>query len=198
MAAAIEMYFDVASPYAYLALNQIEDLAARNQRAVIYKPMLLGKVFEATGNRMPAAVPAKGKYMMSDLQRWSAYYGVPFRFPSVFPVNSKLVQRIAAVLPAEQIGEWARAAGHAYWAEDRDIGAPEGLQQVFEALGWEAAPLLAQAESDAAKTRLRALTEEAVERGVFGAPSFFVGDAMFWGCDRLGLLEHHLQGERAA
>lgn len=195
---AIELYFDVASPYAYLALTQIEDLAARHQRELVYKPMLLGKVFEATGNRMPAAVPAKGKYMMSDLQRWSAYYGVPFRFPSIFPVNSKLAQRIAAVLPAAQVGDWARSAAQAYWAEDRDIGSAEGLQPAFDALGWEAAPLLEQAESEAARTRLRALTEEAVARGVFGAPTFFADDAMFWGCDRLGLLEHHLSSSRAA
>ena len=195
---AIEMYYDVASPYAYLALTQIEALAARHQRELVYKPMLLGKVFEATGNRMPAAVPAKGKYMMGDLQRWAAFYGVPFRFPSVFPVNSKTAQRIAAILPAEQVGDWARAAAHAYWADNLDIGAPEGLQPAFDTLGWDPAPLLAESESGAAKTRLRELTEEAVARGVFGAPSFFVGDAMFWGCDRLGLLEHHLSNARAA
>jgi 2-hydroxychromene-2-carboxylate isomerase len=192
------MYYDVASPYAYLALTRIEDLAARHQRTLVYKPMLLGKVFEATGNRMPAAVPAKGKYMMSDLERWAAYYGVPFRFPSVFPVNSKTAQRIAAILPAHQVGDWARAAARAYWAENQDIGTPEGLQPAIDALGWQAAPLLEQAESEVAKTRLRELTEEAVDRGVFGAPSFFVGEAMFWGCDRLGLLEHHLSGARAA
>lgn len=194
----IEMYFDVASPYAYMALTQIEGLAARHQRELVYKPILLGKVFEATGNRMPAAVPAKGKYMIGDLQRWSAYYGVPFGFPSVFPVNSKIAQRIAAILPAEQVGDWARAAAHAYWGENRDIGTPEGLQPAFDALGWDPAPLLAEVESDGAKARLRELTEEAVTRGVFGAPTFFVDDAMFWGCDRLGLLEHHLSSAQAA
>ena len=195
---AIEMYYDVASPYAYLALTQIEDLAARHQCEIAYKPMLLGKVFETTGNRMPAAVPAKGKYMMSDLQRWAAYYGQPFHFPSVFPVNSKMAQRIAAILPAAQVGDWARAAARVYWGDNQDIGTPEGLQPAFDALGWEATPLLEQAESDAAKARLRELTEEAVARGVFGAPTFFVGDAMFWGCDRLGLMEHHLSSARAA
>lgn len=194
----IDFFFDAASPYTYLAATQIDDIAARHGRSVVYKPMLLGKVFEATGNRMPAAVPAKGKYMMGDLQRWAAYYGVPFAFPTVFPVNSKLAQRIACVLPGEQVGQWAREIMHSYWVEGHDIGTAEGIRTASERMGLDGDALIAEAEAEPAKTRLRTFTEEAVERGVFGAPTFFVDDAMFWGCDRLGLLEHHLGHARAA
>jgi len=194
----IDFYYDPASPYTYLAATQIEALAARHSAQVAWKPMLLGKVFEATGNRMPAAVPAKGKYMMGDLQRWAAHYGVPFAFPKTFPVNSKLPQRIACQVPAERAGDWAKAVMQAYWAEGHDIGTPEGVRHAAAAIGLDADALVKHAEDPEVKERLRAVTEEAVNRGVFGAPTFFVGEAMFWGCDRLVLLEEHLRQAQAA
>lgn len=194
----IEFFYDPASPYTYLAATQIEGIAERNLASVVYRPMLLGKVFEATGNRMPASVPAKGKYMMGDLQRWAIFYGVDFAFPKVFPINSKLPQRVACLIPDDRAGEWARTIMRTYWADGIDIGAPEGVRAAAQAMGLDADALIAQADSDTARDALRGHTDEAIARGAFGAPTFFVGDAMFWGCDRLTLLEHHLAGQRAA
>lgn len=194
----IEFFFDPVSPYSYLAATQLDALAQRCSATVTYKPMLLGKVFQATGNSMPAAVPAKGKYMMTDLQRWADFYGVPFRFPSVFPTDSKLAQRIACLLPEAQRPDWTKTVMRTYWVDGKDIGKPEGVRAALHALDMDAEPLLEAAGSDAAKEALKAFTDEAVARGVFGAPTFFVGDAMFWGCDRLQLLEHHLTQSHAA
>jgi 2-hydroxychromene-2-carboxylate isomerase len=190
----IEFYWDSASPYTYLAATQIEALAARHGASVVWKPFLLGKVFEATGNRAPATIPAKGKYLFQDLRLWAQHYGVPFRFPKVFPVASLGSLRIACALPEADIGRWALAVMQAYWSEDRDIGQPEILKAVAASLGWDGDDLLARAQTQPVKDRLKANTEEAVQRGVFGAPTFFIGKTMFWGNDRFELMEEVLSG----
>ncbi|MGB1561635.1 MAG: 2-hydroxychromene-2-carboxylate isomerase [Sinimarinibacterium flocculans] len=197
-AAQIEFYWDSASPYTYLAATQIEALAARHGASVVWKPFLLGKAFEATGNRAPATIPAKGKYLFQDLRLWAQHYGVPFLFPSVFPVASLGSLRVACTLADADIGRWALAVMQAYWTEDRDIGQPDVLKAVAATLGWDGEALLAQAQTPAAKDRLKANTAEAVERGVFGAPTFFVGKTMFWGNDRFELMEEVLSGRLAA
>ncbi|SFF49071.1 2-hydroxychromene-2-carboxylate isomerase [Fontimonas thermophila] len=190
----IEFFWDSASPYTYLAATQIETLAARHGAAVVWKPFLLGKAFEATGNRPPATIPAKGKYLFQDLQLWARYYGVPLRFPSVFPVASLTSLRIACALPDADVGVWARAVMTAYWTRDQDIGQPEVLKNVIGELGWDADALLARAQDPAVKDKLRANTDEAIARGVFGAPTFFIGHHMFWGNDRFVLMEAVLAG----
>ncbi|MES0872641.1 2-hydroxychromene-2-carboxylate isomerase [Sinimarinibacterium thermocellulolyticum] len=194
----IEFYWDSASPYTYLAATQIEALAARHGARVVWKPFLLGKAFEATGNRMPAAVPAKGRYLYKDVALWAQHYGVPFKFPKVFPVASLASLRIACALAEADVGRWALAVMQAYWSQDQDIGQPEVLKAVAGSLGWDGEALLAQAQTQPVKDRLKANTDEAVRRGVFGAPSFFVGDTLFWGNDRLELLEGVLSGRLAA
>lgn len=195
----IEFFWDAASPYTYLAATQIEALAARTGARLEWKPFLLGKVFEATGNRMPASVPAKGKYLFGDVKLWAKYYGVPFTFPKVFPVNSLLAQRVGcAAIGAGRGEDYARAVMAAYWGEGRDIGQREELERVCTSLGLDAASLLAQAAEPPAKDLLRANTEEANRRGAFGAPTFFVGEQMFWGNDRLPLMEAMLKGRLAA
>lgn len=194
----IDFYYDPASPYTYLAATQLPAIAARHDAQVRYRPMLIGKVFEATGNRMPASVPAKAQYMMGDLKRWAAYFDEPFTFPKHFPINSMLPQRVACAVDDEQAADWALAVMRAYWVDGHDIGQPDGVRAAAAALGWDADALLQKAQDQAVKDRLRAITDEAVTRGVFGAPTFFLGDAMFWGCDRLPLLEHHLARPQAA
>jgi 2-hydroxychromene-2-carboxylate isomerase len=195
----IEFFWDAASPYTYLASTQIEPLAARAGVGLVWKPFLLGKVFEATGNRMPAAIPAKGKHLFQDVSRWGQLYGVPVSFPKVFPVNSVLALRagIAAGLQGRGAA-FAKAVMRAYWGEGRDIGQPEVVAAAAVAAGLDGAALLAQAQEQPVKDQLRANTEEAVRRGAFGAPSFFVGEHLFWGNDRLVLLEQFLCGKLAA
>jgi len=199
MERSIEFFWDAASPYTYLASTQIEALAQRAGVAVVWKPFLLGKVFEATGNKMPAAIPAKGKHLFQDVQRWAQHYGVPVGFPKVFPVNSVAALRCAIAAAAQGKGAgYAKAVMKAYWADGQDISLPAALAAAAAAVGLDGAALLAQTQDPAVKDALRANTEEAVRRGAFGAPTFFVGDDMFWGNDRLVLLEEFLRGKIAA
>ena len=195
----IEFFWDAASPYTYLAATQIEPVVARAGAKLVWRPFLLGKVFEATGNRMPASVPAKAKHLFCDVQRWAQHYGVPVAFPKVFPVNSVLALRAGIAASAQGRGaEFARAVMKAYWADGTDISQPEAVSAIAAAVGLDGAALLLQAQEQPVKDQLRANTEEAVRRGAFGAPTFFVGEQMFWGNDRLVLLEEFLCGKIAA
>jgi len=194
----IEFFWDAASPYTYLAATQIDALAQRCGGSLQWRPFLVGKAFEATGNRAPAMIPAKGKYLFKDLRLWAKHYGVPLFFPRVFPVNSLMAQRIACALPPEQVGDWAKAVMTAYWTKDVDISQAEVLKGIAASIGLDDDALLAATQDPAVKDRLRANTDEAVERGAFGAPTFYVGEQMFWGNDRLVLMEEYLNGKLAA
>lgn len=194
----IEFFWDAASPYTYLAATQIEPVMARAGATLVWRPFLLGKVFEATGNRMPAAVPAKAKHLFCDVQRWAQHYGVPVAFPKVFPVNSVLALRAGIAASAQGRGaEFAGAVMKAYWADGVDISQPEAVGAIAAMVGLDGPALLLQAQEQPVKDQLRTNTEEAVRRGAFGAPTFFVGEQMFWGNDRLVLLEEFLGGKIA-
>lgn len=193
----VEFFWDVTSPYTYLAATRIEDVAAAAGVRVHWRPFLLGGVFKATGNRPPAEVTAKAGYMLDDLETWARYYGVPFRFPSTFPINSLLPMRAAIAVDEEghlAPNDYANAVMRAYWTEDRDVSQPEVLTEVLAEAGLDPDPVLDRTSAPEVKERLKALTGEAVQRGAFGAPSFFVGDKLFWGNDRLPLLEAWLKG----
>jgi 2-hydroxychromene-2-carboxylate isomerase len=195
----IELFWDAASPYTYLASTQIEALAARCGVGIVWKPFLIGKAFEATGNRPPVSVPAKGKWLFKDIAMWARHYGVPLIFPKSFPLNSLLPQRVAcAALEAGQGPAFARAVMHAHWGEGRDIGQPTELAQIASRLGLDGAALLTRAQDQLIKDMLRTFTDDAIKRGAFGAPTIFVGEQMFWGNDRLVLLEDFLKGKLAA
>ena len=193
MAREIEFFFDVGSSYSYIASTQIDALGARAGVPVRWRPFLLGAVFKATGNDLPIRVPAKARWMLADMQAWAAHYQVPFRMPSRFPVLTLRTQRfLTAVERAhpEQVSRVARALFDAYWAHDQDITADATLAAAAAEL--DSAALLAAIDTQDTKDQLRATTDEAVRRGAFGAPTFFVGDAMYWGADRMTLLETHL------
>src|SRR6202012_1532574 len=166
----------------YLASTQIEALAQRAGATVVWKPFLLGKVFEATGNRAPAMIPAKGKHLFQDVPRWAQHYGVPVGFPKVSPVNGAAARRCGIAAAGQGKGaEFAKAVMRAYWADGQDISQPDVLAAAAAAVGLDGAALLAQTQEPAVKDTLRASTEEAVKRGAFGAPTFYVGEQMFWG-----------------
>jgi 2-hydroxychromene-2-carboxylate isomerase len=192
----IEFFFDIGSPYSYLAATQMEALAARARTPVRWRPFLLGAVFKATGNTMPAAVPNKARWMLEDLQRWAERYGVPFRMSTLFPLNTLRTQR-ALVAAARIHGEaavppFALALYRAYWVQDRDVSADAEIAACAAEAHLDAASVLAAIDAPETKEALRAATDEAVARGAFGAPAIFVGDALFWGNDRLVLVEDHL------
>lgn len=194
----VDFYFDLSSPYSYLAATQLEPLAARNHAQVLWKPLALGAIFKATGNVMPAACPPKATYMLQDLSRWAAHYGVPFRFASRFPINALRAMRLivaAGLASGAETGHpgLSLALFQAAWAEDRDLTNDAELRAICEAQGLAAEPLIAACDTPAVKDRLRAFGDEALARGVFGAPAIFVGDELFWGNDRLDFVEAALR-----
>ncbi len=189
----IEFFFDYASTYTYLAHRAVEELAARQDAELVFRPMVLGFVFKATGNNMPAAVPAKAAYMVHDVRRWARHYGLPFHMPSVFPVNT--IRALRAAVAAIEDGiflPFHHAVMKGYWADDQDIGDSEVLTALATGAGLDGARLVTRAEEPAVKAQLKKNTDEAIERGAFGAPTFFVGDQMFWGNDRLSFVEEAL------
>ncbi|WP_088283497.1 2-hydroxychromene-2-carboxylate isomerase [Ideonella sp. A 288] len=192
----VEFFFDVGSPTAYLAWTQLPRIAAECGAQLVYRPMLLGGVFKATGNASPVSVPAKGRWMGDDIARWARRYGVPFRFNPHFPINTLALMRGAAGLQLQRPDEFERylkAVFDALWVQGLNLGDPTVLAHVLEATGFEVGPFIAMVADPAVKARLAATTDEAVARGVFGAPTCFVGEAMFFGQDRLDFVREALQ-----
>jgi 2-hydroxychromene-2-carboxylate isomerase len=192
----IEFFWDVGSPYTYLASTRIEQVADACKARVHWRPFLLGGVFRETGNRPPLETPAKLNYMIDDLKTWAAHYRMAFRFPSVFPINSLLPMR--AAMAADLLGrgkDFAGALMRAFWTEGKDPGQPETLQGIAQSVGLDGQRVVRMTQDEAIKEGLKKNTAEAVARGAFGAPTFFVGKKMFWGHDRLMLLEAYVKGE---
>ncbi len=188
----VDFFFDLSSPYSYLASTQMQGLGERTGAEIAWRPMVLGAVFKAVGNEMPARVPPKGRWMGRDLERWAEHYGVPFRFSSNFPANAIKAMRLILV-DDKRAADVARAGFAAMWVEDRDLTRDEELRRIAERGGLDPAAAMAAIESPAVKDRLRANTDEAVARGAFGAPTFLVGDELFWGNDRLHFVEAALR-----
>jgi 2-hydroxychromene-2-carboxylate isomerase len=188
----VEFFFDVGSPYSYLAYHQLPKIAQAKGAEIVWRPMLLGGVFQATGNSSPATVPAKGQYSNIDLQRWAKHFGVPIQQNPHFPINTLQLMRGAVGMQLRSDAEFHRylaAIFSAMFEHPRNLGDLQELAAVLEAAGISPALMLELVQDDHVKQTLRKTTEEAVARGVFGAPTFFVGDAMFWGQDRLHFVE---------
>jgi len=189
----IELFFDVGSSYSYLAATQMTAFSDRTKTPVRWRPFLLGGVFKATGNDLPIRIPSKARWMLSDMTAWARHYQVPFQMPTRFPLVTLRTQRFLAAVDLahpDQVAAVALALYKAYWADGQDVTTDPVLAAA--ATGLDTVALLAAIEVQATKDHLRATTDEAVRRGAFGAPTMFVGDAMFWGNDRLPLLEEHL------
>lgn len=184
----VEFWFEFASTYSYLSVMRIERAAQAAGVDVAWKPFLLGPVFLALGwNDSPFNIyPPKGRYMWRDLERLCAKEGLPFRRPSAFPRNGLLAARVALVgVEDGWVAPFARAVMRANFAEDREIAEPAVIREILVALGLSDAEIMARAQADANKLALRCQTERAAELGLFGAPSFRVGEELFWGNDRL-------------
>ena len=191
----VEFFFDVGSPTSYLAWTQLPALCERAGAALVYRPMLLGGVFQATGNASPAAVPAKARYMDVDMARFARRYGVPLARNPFFPVNTLTLMRGAtgAQLRApERFLDYLRGVFHAMWVEPKNLNDPAIAAQALAAAGFDPAEVMGWANDADVKAALRATTEEAVARGVFGAPTMFVGHEMFFGQDRLEFVREAL------
>ncbi|SFP09649.1 2-hydroxychromene-2-carboxylate isomerase [Ralstonia sp. NFACC01] len=188
----VEFFFDVGSPYSYLAYHQLPKIAQAKGADIVWRPMLLGGVFQATGNSSPATIPAKGRYSNVDLERWAKHFGVPIQQNPHFPINTLQLMRGAVGMQLRSDAEFHRyltAIFSAMFEHPRNLGDLQELAAVLEAAGISPALMLELVQDDRIKQTLRKTTEEAVARGVFGAPTFFVGDEMFWGQDRLHFVE---------
>ena len=195
MARTLEFYFDYGSPYSYLADTQVEAIATRAGATLARKPMLLGGVFKATGNASPAVVRAKGRWMNQDMARWATRYGVPLAMNPHFPINTLTLMRGAAGLQLRQPADFERyldTVFRAMWVTPCNLGDPAVLAQVLQRAGFDVEALLALINDPEVKARLVASTDEAVARGVFGAPTMFVDGQMFFGQDRLDFVREAL------
>jgi len=184
----IEFWFEFGSNYSYLSVMRIEDEARRRGVRIAWKPFLLGPIFRALGfeNSPFVLQKEKGAYVWQDMARQCRKYGLRWTQPSTFPRLGVLPLRVA-LLGAERpwIGAFCRKVMELNWALDQDINQPEPLARILAELGLPAAAILDQAQAEPTKTLLREQTEQARVRGIFGAPTFFVGTEMFWGNDRL-------------
>jgi 2-hydroxychromene-2-carboxylate isomerase len=192
--ARLDYFFDYVSPFSYLADTQLPAILGRTGAEIVYRPFLLGGVMQAAKNSPPITVPNKGKYMMIDLARWSSRYGVELNPNPHFPVNTLQAMRAAvAALDDPRFCDFHRAMFRAVWVEGKNLSDPDVLRAQIDGAGLNGAAILARSKEQDVKDTLRRNSEEAVERGAFGAPTFFLGDEMFWGNDRLDFLEEALR-----
>lgn len=195
MSKSVEFFFDFGSPTTYLAWTQLPRICAEAGAELIYRPMLLGGVFQATGNASPIEVPAKGKHVMLDLQRFAKRYGVPMAFNPHFPINTLGLMRGAVAVQLrqpERFDDYVKTIFQAMWVDAQNLGDLAVLGKVLAAGGFDPQALLALTGEQEIKDALKATTEEAIKRGAFGAPIMFVGDQMFFGQDRLDFVREAL------
>ena len=189
----IEFYFDFGSPTAYLAFTQLQLIAERQKANLIYCPILLGGVFKATGNNPPASVPAKGKYMMVDLQRYADKYKVPYKRNPYFPINTLSLMRGAVSYQEE--GDFLKYVNVMFqnmWIDPKNLNDVEVLKKVLIDNNFDIDDFMQRISDQNVKNKLISNTENAVKKGAFGAPTIFVGDEMFFGQDRMEFIENSI------
>lgn len=203
----IEYYFDFSCPYAYLGSTRIEEIARRTGAELAWRPMLLGGVFRAIGSEGgPPKGPAKARHNKLDMLRYAEHWRVPLSMPATHPMRTVRALRTLLAVDEERWGPLAHAIYRAYWVRGEDVTADATLARALAdagVAGAEAERALAAGSDPAIKEELRRRTDEAVARGVFGAPTIFVGDGggeplMFFGQDRLELVEAAARGWRPA
>ena len=190
----VEFLFDDGSPFSYLADTQLPAIAARTGASVVHRPILLGAVLKATGNASPMTVPAKARYMGRELERWAKRYGVAFQ-PNPFPFLGNTLRLMRGAIASQKLGvfeRYHRAVFVAAWGDPLDLGDDEILRALLRRAAIDPDDLFRSIDEQSTKDELRRATDEAVARGVFGAPTFFVGDETFWGNDRLDWVERAL------
>mgnify|MGYP000143091187 FL=1 len=192
---SVEFYFDLGSPYSYLAYYRLLQIAEQQEIQIVYKPILLGGVFKATGNRSPIEVPVKGVYSILDMQRWAEYYQIPMQMNPHFPMNTLTLMRILTgvqLLHLEKFEQVLKLLFDAMFGTPQNLNEPTVLAEVLKPSGFSVEDIMSMVQSDVVKQKLITETEQAIQRGIFGAPTFFVGDEMYWGQDRLHFVEQAL------
>ena len=192
---SVEFYFDLGSPYSYLAYYHLLQMAERQEIQIVYKPILLGGVFKATGNRSPIEIPVKGVYSILDMQRWAEYYQIPMQMNPHFPMNTLTLMRILTgvqLLHLEKFEQVLKLLFDGMFGTPQNLNEPTVLAEVLKPSGFSVEDIMSIVQSDVVKQKLITETEQAIQRGLFGAPTFFVGDEMYWGQDRLHFVEQAL------
>ena len=190
MKKSVEFFFDYASPYSYLADYQLSSF--RNIE-IIYRPMLLGAVMQATNNKPPGTIPSKGNYIAKDLELWSQHYGIPFRMNSIFPQNTLKALRLAIVCQQENCFQMVhQALFEAMFVYNLDISDVDILKNLINQQQLNSDQLIEKLSENTIKDELKRNTNEAISRGAFGAPTFFINDEMFFGNDRLDFIKAKL------
>ena len=193
MAKNIDFYFDFGSPTAYLAFTQLQLIAKRNGVNLIFHPILLGGIFKATGNSPPAAIPAKGLYMMRDLQRYAEKYQVPYERNPFFPINTLSLMRGA--VSYQNNGDFERYVNvifHNMWVEPKNLNDEDVLKKMLIENNFEYNDFLKRTSDQRIKDQLISNTEKVVQKGAFGAPTIFIGEEMFFGQDRMDFIEQYI------
>lgn len=197
----IEFFFDFASPFAWLIADGLTALAARHQREIVWRPVLLFAVFKTLGLPPPMEVETRRKYMLQDMQRSAAVYGVPYRHPTNFPAISPLPARMFYAIDGfdrELAKHFARATLEAHFVHDRDITKPEVMADIANAVGLAGSDIVAAAAGDNAKARLRDAIDAATVSGVIGSPFVLIDGEPFFGADRLPHMEWWLRQSQSA
>jgi 2-hydroxychromene-2-carboxylate isomerase len=194
--APLEFFFDFASPYSYIALQSFDALAAKYRRGVTYRPMLLGAAFKASGQQVLMDIPLKGDYARRDFGRSARFHNVPFKIPTVFPIAT--VNTARALIWLQSTGSaksfsFIQRVFQMYFVEDRNINDLATIGELAEDIGVDPKAMQAATQDQAIKDKLKAQVDEAIARGVFGAPFMFVDGEPFWGHDRLPQVERWLQ-----
>ncbi|MDE1948602.1 MAG: 2-hydroxychromene-2-carboxylate isomerase [Burkholderiales bacterium] len=195
MSKSLEFFFDVGSPASYLAWTQLPALCASHGAELIYRPMLLGGVFQATGNASPATIPVKGRYVQMDYERFARRYGVPLRENKHFPIITLFLMRAVTGVQRrrpEQLQQLLGCVFEALWVDALDLNDAQLTADTLRGGGFDPAEIERLTQDPDTKAALKATTEEAVRRGVFGAPTLFVGEQMFFGQDRMDFVREAL------
>ncbi|MEE9102914.1 2-hydroxychromene-2-carboxylate isomerase [Pseudomonas nitroreducens] len=195
MSKSVEFYFDFGSPTSYLAYTQLPKICAETGAELVYRPVLLGGVFQATGNASPIAIPAKGRYTLIDMLRFARRYGVPLKMNPHFPINTLTLMRAATGIQMRQPERFEALLACVFkgmWVDALNLGDPAVLGPLLAEAGFDPQALLALTAEQEVKDALKANTEAAIKRGMFGAPTMFVSDEMFFGQDRLDFVREAL------
>jgi 2-hydroxychromene-2-carboxylate isomerase len=193
--APIEFWFDFSSPYSYIASERIDDLAAKYERKVKWRPIMLGPVFKVSGLPFLVGIPLKGDYSKRDFDRSARYLGVPYAFPPKFPVATLAAARGYYWLHGQDCAkarEFAHAVFRAYWVDGQDIGELPVVLEIATTLGIDGDAYTAAIATQEIKDRLKQETDAAIAKGMFGAPYFMVDGEPFWGADRLPQIDKWL------
>ena len=188
MTKQVEFLFDFGSPTAYLAYTQLPKIAADRNAQIVWQPILLGGVHKATGNASPISVPPKGRWMFHDISKWAKRYGVVFEMNPNFPINTIALMRGAIGVQMKMPDDFLRYVDvmfKAVWQKQRNMGDPAEVANVLREGGLDPERIFALVGEQDVKDKLKSNSDDAVERGVFGAPTYFVDGEMFFGQDRL-------------